>query len=134
MLHYIDPILEEQTIKAAIIYIGVNDMLYDSSSRQTNLLLQNITEIGKNCISYKVKCVSISSLNFNTRISHKLLNEVNEMIERFCLENDYYYIENGNAFENDLFKDGLHQQNSGKKTLSQNFIANLQTYDTFLEK
>ena len=56
------------------------------------------------------------------------------MIERFCLENDYYYIENGNAFENDLFKDGLHQQNSGKKTLSQNFIANLQTYDTFLEK
>ena len=109
-------------------------MLYDSSSRQTNLLLQNITEIGKKCISYKVKCVSISSLNFNTRISHKLLNEVNEMIERFCLENDYYYIENGNAFENDLFKDGLHQQNSGKKTLSQNFIANLQTYDTFLEK
>ena len=108
MLHYIDPILEEQTIKAAIIYTGVNDILYDSSSRQTNLLLQNITEIGKNCISYKVNCVSISSLTFNTRISHKLLNEVNEMIERFCLENDYYYIENENVYENDLFKDGLH--------------------------
>ena len=98
------------------------------------MICYTIAVHGKQIYFYKVKCVSISSLNFNTRISHKLLNEVNEMIERFCLENDYYYIENGNAFENDLFKDGLHQQNSGKKTLSQNFIANLQTYDTFLEK
>ena len=43
-------------------------------------------------------------------------------------------IDNGNACENDLFKDGLHLQNSGKKILSQNFIVNLQTYGTFLEK
>ena len=32
-------------------------------------------------ISYKVKYVFISSLTFNTRISYKLLNKVNEMIE-----------------------------------------------------
>ena len=51
-----------------------------------------------------------------------------------CLENGYYYIENGNVYENDLFKDGLHLQNSGKKNLSHNFIVNLQTYGTFLEK
>ena len=43
-------------------------------------------------MSYNVKYVSISSLTFNTSISHKLLNEVNEMIERVCLENGYYYI------------------------------------------
>ena len=33
-----------------------------------------------------------------------------------------------------FIKDGLHLQNSGKKILSQNFIVNLQSYDTFLEK
>ena len=38
---------------------------------------------------------------------------------------------NRNVCENDLFKDGLHLQNSGKKILSQNFIVNVQTYDTF---
>ena len=32
-------------------------------------------------ISYKVKYVFILSLTFNTRISHKLLNKVNEMIK-----------------------------------------------------
>ena len=53
---------------------------------------------------------------------------------RVCLENGYYCNENGNVCENDLFKDGLHLQNSGKKILSQNFIVNLHSYDTFLEK
>ena len=56
------------------------------------------------------------------------------MIGRVCLKNGYYYIENGNVCENDLFKDGSQLQNSGKKILSQNFIVNLQMYDTFLEK
>ena len=56
------------------------------------------------------------------------------MIERICLENGYHYIENGNVYENNLFKDGLHRQNSGKKILSQNLIVNLQSYGTFLEK
>ena len=86
------------------------------------------------CKNYKVKCLFISSLTFNTRISHKLLNEVNEMIERVCLENSYHYIENGNVYENNLFKDGLNLQNSSKKILSHNFIVNLQLYDTFIEK
>ena len=134
LLHYIDPTLEEQNFEAAIIHTGINDILYDSSSTQINLLLQIIKEIGKKYKSYKVKYVFISSLTFKTRISHRLLNEVNEMIERVCLENGYYYTENGNVYENDLFKDGLHLQNSGKKILSHNFIANLQTCGTFLEK
>ena len=73
-------------------------------------------------------------LSFDTKISHKLLHEVNKMIERVCLENGYHYIENGNVYENDLFKDGLRFQNFGKKVLSHNFIVNLQMYDTFLEK
>ena len=72
-------------------------------------------EIGKKGKSYKVKYVFISGLTSNTRISHRLLNKVNEMIERVSLENGYCYIENGNVYGNDLFKDGLHLQNSGKK-------------------
>ena len=54
---------------------------------QINLLLQNITGIVKRCKSYKVKYVFISSLTFNTRMSQKWLNKLNEMIERVCLNN-----------------------------------------------
>ena len=130
LLHYIDATLEEQNFEAAIIHIGINDILYDNTSQQINLLLQNIKEIGKKCKSYKFKYVFISSLTFNTRISHRLLSEINEMIERVFLGNGYYYTENENVYENDLFKDGLHLQNSGKKT----FIVNLQTYGTCFRK
>ena len=58
-------------------------------------------EIGKKCITTK-SYVFIPSLTRNTRISRELINEVNEMIVGVCLENGYYYIENGNAYENDL--------------------------------
>ena len=115
MLHNIDPTLEEQNFEAVIIHVGINHILYDNSSPQINLLLQNIKGIGKKCKNYKVKYVFLSSLTFNTRISQKLLNEVNKMIEKICLENGYHYIENGIVYENDLFKNGLHLQNSGKK-------------------
>ena len=113
LLHYIDLTLEEQNFEAAINHIGINGILYDSSPRQINILLQNIREIGKKCMNYKVKYVFISSLTFNNRISHKLLSKVNETIERVCYENGYYYIENGNVREDDLFNDGLYLQNSG---------------------
>ena len=76
----------------------------------------------------------ISSITFNTRTSHKLLNKVNEMIWRLCLENGYHYIETRNVNENELSKDGLHLQSSNKKKLSRHFIVKLQTCDTFLEK
>ena len=85
-------------------------------------------------MSYKVKYVFISSLTFKSRISPKLLNKLNEVMEMICLENGYYCIENGKVYKNDLFKGGLYLQNSGKKILSQNFVVNLQTYGTFLER
>ena len=47
LLNYIDPTLEEQNFQAAVTHIGINDILYDSSTRQINLLLQNVKEIGK---------------------------------------------------------------------------------------
>ena len=43
-------------------------------------------------------------------------------------------MDNGNVCENDSFKNRLHLKNSGKKIMSQNFIVNLQTYDTFVAK
>ena len=50
-----------------------------------------------------------------------------------CSENGYYN-ENGNVYENYLFKDGLHLKNYGKKIFSHNFIGNIQTYGTFFRK
>ena len=45
LLHCIDLTLEEQNFEAVIIHIGIKDILYDSSSKEINLLLQNINPI-----------------------------------------------------------------------------------------
>ena len=39
LLYNTDPTLEELDFKTAIIHIGINDILHDSSSRQINSLL-----------------------------------------------------------------------------------------------
>ena len=41
-LHHIDPTLDKQNFEAAIIYIGITNILYDSTSQYIDLLLLNI--------------------------------------------------------------------------------------------
>ena len=48
-------------------------------------------QITKKWKSYGIEYVFISSMTFNTRIPHNLLDEINEMIQKVCLENSYHY-------------------------------------------
>lgn len=75
LLHYINPNLKEQNFKEAIIYTGINDILYQSGSWKINSLLQNINEIGEKCKSYGIRYVFIASVTFSTRKHHKLLEK-----------------------------------------------------------
>ena len=65
----------------------------------------------------------MSSIIISTRISHKLLKEINEMRKNVCLENSYHCIESVNVGENDLFIEGLHLQYFWQKKLSYNFVV-----------
>ena len=76
----------------------------------------------------------ISSITFNTRISHKLINKVNEMIWRLCLENGSHYIETRNVNENELSKDGLHLQSSNKKKIVSSFHCKVTNVRHFFRK
>ena len=111
----VNPTLKEQNFKAAIIQIGINDIIYESGSWKINSLLQNINEIGKKCKSYGFIYAFVSSITFNPRKPHKLLKEVNGMTKNGHLEKNYCHIKDGNIDKNNLFKDGLHLQNSGEK-------------------
>ena len=44
LLRYIDPTVEEQNFVVAIIHIGINDILYDSSLQQIKFIFQNINK------------------------------------------------------------------------------------------
>ena len=73
-LHYINLTLEEQNFEATIIHIGVSDILYDSSSREINLLLQNMKEKGN---KYKTKAVKLNVFISSLRAClHETQNEL----------------------------------------------------------
>ena len=55
----------------------------------------------------------------DTRVHHKSFNQINEIIEKVCLENNCHYIDNRNVNESDSFKDGLHLPNFDKR----NFVS-----------
>ena len=74
LLHYIDLTLEEQNFEATIIHIGVSDILDDSSSREMNLLLQNIKEKGS---KYKTRAVKLNVFISSLRARlHETQNEL----------------------------------------------------------
>ena len=70
-MRYVNPILEEQYFEEVIIYFRINDLLYDDSSPQISLLLQNINEIGKKCKSYAFKHVFVSSIRGAVRVKQR---------------------------------------------------------------
>ena len=73
-LHYINLTLEEQNFEATIIHTGVSDILYDSSSREINLLLQNMKEKGN---KYKTKAVKLNVFISSLRARlHETQNEL----------------------------------------------------------
>ena len=48
--------------------------------------------------------------------------KVNEYLQKFCLENKFYFIDNSKIKRDHLIRDGLHLLESGKVILGSNFI------------
>ena len=124
LLHYIEPTLQEETYDAAIIHVGVNDMI-NGNQEKIDALIQNLQNLANKCVSYGVKKVFISVITFTKRIDQNTLDKVNDLIMKLCEENCLRYINNKNITIRHLFKDGLHLLESGKCTLGNNFIDSL---------
>ena len=124
LLHYIEPTLQEETYDAAIIHVGVNDMI-NGNQEKIDALIQNLQNLANKCVSYGVKKVFISGITFTKRINQKTLDKVNDLIMKLCEENCLHYINNKNITIRHLFKDGLHLLESGKCALANNFIDSL---------
>ena len=128
LLHYIDPTLEEENFKSAVIHVGTNDVNNGRDSRDGDALIENIKNIALKCISYGICKVSISSICYNTRTSNDYLQEINRKIDGICRENNFNFIDNSNITEKHLFKDGLHLLYPGKVIVANNIINRINNF------
>ena len=72
LLCYVDATLQDATYDAAIIHVGVNDILNKQSHNQTTQLTCSLRKISARCKSYGLKHVFVSSLLYTSKIKETL--------------------------------------------------------------
>ena len=125
ILHYLDVHLTNFAANAAILHVGVNDLLEDNSQSKIENLGKNLRSMVEKCHSYGIKNVFISGLVYTTRIGLPVLERTHEMIVHLCNKLGTCYVDNRNIRRKHLWKDGLHLVESGKVILTKTFLSYL---------
>ena len=127
MIKYCEPQLDRRSADIAIIHVGTND-IWDLKNNKLKPLdiAKNIKTVADKCNSLGANQILISSVVKRGRLSdNKFVSQINDCLEKLCLENDYTYINNNNISQNLLANDKLHLSYSGTCALANNFISAL---------
>ena len=67
LLHYIDTTLQDNSFEVAVIHIGINDIVNNKNSLNTDHILQNIKDTAQKCMRYGVQKALITGLLTTSR-------------------------------------------------------------------
>ena len=123
-----EPTLKSKKFDAALLHVGVNDLLNDKSQDSAQNLLDNLKQIGLKCKSAGVTRILISGIVVNKKLTSSYISSVNQRVSNMCRENSFVFIDNNNIPTSSLFRDGLHLLEIGKRILANNFIDNLKNF------
>ena len=117
--------LKNKIFDAALLHVGVNDLLNDEIQDSVQSLLDNLKQIGLKCKSSGITRILISGIVVNNKLTSAYISSVNQRISNMCQDNSFVFIDNNNIPTSSLFRDGLHLLEIGKRILANNFIDNL---------
>ena len=135
------PTLKSKKIDAALLPVGVNDLLNYESQGSVQNLLDNLKQIGLKCKSAGVTRILISEIVVNNKLTSAFISSVKQLISNMCWDNSFVLIDNKiiqvsftshhiniTTFTSSLFRDGLHLFEIGKRILANNIIDNLNNF------
>ena len=128
LLHNVEATLKSKKCDAALLHVGVNDLLNDESQDSVQNLLDNLKQIGLKCKSAGVTRILISEIAVNNKLTIAFISSINQLISNMCRDNSFVFIDNNNIPTASLFRDGLHLLEIGKRILANNFIDNLNNF------
>ena len=127
--YYSIPTLKEEKPEIVILHVGINDLL---SSRDNitpeEEIATEIMKIGIKCKNHGVETVFISGITFCKNVEHGRIDRVNRMIKEESEKNGFIYINNDEINGNNVWKDGIHLEESGKVILANNFIDHINNF------
>ena len=68
LLYYVEPTLKSKKFDAALLHVGVNDLLNDESQDYVQILLDNLKQLGLKCKSAGVTRILISGIVVNKKL------------------------------------------------------------------
>ena len=120
-----DTTLQDNLFEVAVIHIGINNIVYNTNSLNTNHMLEDIKNIARKCKRYGIEKVLISGLLTANRLEQDVTEEVNKSVKNRCNIEGYCYVNNDKITSANLLKDGLHLLDTGKQILADNFVFNV---------
>ena len=117
----VKPSLEEYEDDAAIIHVGINDILRSKGEKEVNDIPRIIMNIAKTCRNCNIAKIFIYSIIRCSRTTVDI-DYINGKIRELCIQNNYEFISNTQINKRDLWKDGIHLQESRKILIAKYFI------------
>ena len=86
-------------------------------------ICNNILEIVLRCRNHKISEVFISSVAYSSKVSNELIQQLNKLLYKRCIEYGYSCINNGAVSKIDLWTDGIRLLESGQTKIANNLIS-----------
>ena len=122
MDHHVIPILEEHQYDAAVIHVGINDLLKSRTNINVSEIAEDIINIALRCRSHNIATIFISSIVYSTKVSHTIIQKLNELLLNECTKYDFHLVDNRAVSSENLWKDGVHLVESGKVIIANNLL------------
>ena len=120
--YYAKPTLDEEKPDVVTIHVGINNLLNESPNQSTDKIVDDIINMGRECMLYGVEKVMISGITECKRIDSDRITNVNRMINEKCKQENFIFVNNDVINHTHLWKDGLHLNENGKVVLANNVL------------
>ena len=125
--HHTIPILEDNTYDAAAIHVGIKDLF--SNVKSNNDIWKNIIDIGLRSRNNNIGMIFISS---SSKVNPASIQQLNGLLFNECRKNGFKFVDNGAVSEIDLWTDGIHMIESGKRIIANNLINSVNYFLEFM--
>ena len=124
LIHHVIPILEELQYDVAAIHVGINDLLKGTPNNLTvGSICNDIFEIALCCHSQNIGEVFISSVAYSSKVSSELIQQLNDLLCKGCIEYGFNFVDNGAVLKIDLWTGRIHLFENGITKIAKNLIS-----------
>ena len=86
LFHYLDTTLKYGLYDAAILHVGINDLLNSNNTSIVDELISNLKSMPLKCLLIGISKVAVYGIVSNNRMSDKFEVDINRKTARICRE------------------------------------------------